>query len=137
MEEKSQSEKSSPESSCRSASNIAPMPTDSSPSLSVDPLTPVIAEMQRMSPAAMGQLAGPMLEVLNLADTDAGGAEMLGTPVYARLWDEDGSLRRPFPSLIRWYMKRRPSFHDPLAVASFTVRVGAVITAIEDALEDT
>ena len=76
-----------------------------------------------------------LMEVLNLMDTDMGGAEMIGTPVYQRLWDSDGNLRRPFPRLVKWYLTKRPGGSDPLAVASFTVRVAAVVTAIEDALE--
>jgi hypothetical protein len=135
MDEKSQSEKWSLGPNSSEDSHIEPS-IDSSPSQSVSQLTLVVAEMQRMSPSAVGQLAGPMLEVLNLLDTDMGGAEMIGTPVYNRLWDEDGKLREPFPRLVKWYLERRPGSNDPLAVASFTVRVASVVTAIEDALEE-
>jgi hypothetical protein len=60
---------------------------------------------------------------------------MIGTPIWSRLWDSDNQLRQPFTRLIEWYLERRPSAHDPLIVASFTVRAAAVIAAVEAALD--
>ena len=68
MVEKSQSEKSSQESSSKNDSVIALPGGSNFRSKSVSPLTLVVAELQRISPAAMGQLSAPMLDLLNLTD---------------------------------------------------------------------
>ena len=107
-----------------------------SPLPSVSPKTAVIAQLQRMSPAAIGQLAGPVLELLNLLDTDTGGAEMIGAPIYQRLWDSEGNLRQPFLRLVEWYLTKRPRSSDPLAVAGFVVRSAAIVATLEEALNN-
>jgi hypothetical protein len=89
-----------------------------------------------MSPAAIGQLAGPILDLMNLVDSDMGGAEMIGAPVYQRLWDDDGNLRQPFVRLIDWYQENRPRTLDPFAVAGFVVRIASVIATLETALNN-
>lgn len=76
------------------------------------------------------------MELLNLADTDMGGAEMIGSPVHARLWDSEGNLREPFARLVDWYLTRRPFHQDPMTVAAFVVRIAAMVSAIEAALEE-
>jgi hypothetical protein len=136
MDEKSQSEKSNPEPSSNAVSPGGPLTGNSFRSKNVSPQTLVIAELQRISPAAIGQLSAPMLDLLNLTDITEAGAEMIGSPIWSRLWDEEGNLRQPFPVLIEWYLNRRPVSYDPLTVASFTVRAAAVVTAIEAALEE-
>jgi hypothetical protein len=135
MTEKSQSKKSSQVRPSNAAS-LRERLNGTSQLPNVSQQTAVIAQLQRMSPPAIGQLAGPVLELMNLIDSDLGGAEMIGAPVYQRMWDEEGNLRQPFLWLIEWYLKDRPRTIDPLAVAGFICRIAAVVATLEEALKD-
>jgi hypothetical protein len=71
---------------------------------------------------------------MNLLDVSKGGAEMLGEPIYSRLWTGSGQLRRPFTHLIEWFLSSRPGAYDPLTVAYFVARIAGVLVVVEQAI---
>jgi hypothetical protein len=134
--EKRKSSGTSRKSKTKTASETSPSKSTSppAPELTRDHLE-VIAELQRLTPADCGRAAAPILSLLNLIDGDEAGAEVLGTPIHDRLWDADGELRGPLPSLIEWLQANRPGCYDPLVVAMMITRVAAVLAIVEVALD--
>lgn len=133
MEPNSQYESSNQESTSRNDSK-AEIEVKPSPSLSAPRHRLVVEELQRMTPATIGQVAAPVLEEMNLLDVETGGAEMIGTPIFHRLWNEQGELTQPFARLVTWFVEERKGCRDPLYAAAFIVRMAAVVATVEEAL---